>query len=557
MAMARMGNSAEALRLYALSGLADSAKTDHLALRARLLKDLARTLHGAAQRKALRQASDEYARIYRSTGASYAGINAASLAFAAGDEDEARHLAEQVLTAAEVDVPACYFDMATRGEALLLLGQEEEAATAFEAALRFDDADAGSRSSTVRQLAMLAGTGHLAGTERPIENLRAPPMIHYCGHIFGADEALESRLARDFAQKLDRHGASIAFGSLAAGSDIVFAETLLERGGELHVVLPFRAADFVAQSVAPGGPSWVQRFEACLAKAASATFASEACFVEDDEQFAYGSMLAMGMARLRARHLETEAIQIAAWDSRPPGGAAGTAADVERWKRMGGRSEIISLVRPAPARPNPIPSVPTRRFARTTRGIVFTDYAGFSRLDEAALPLFWEKILGAAAAVLDRHEGAVRSRNTWGDAIFAIVASACDAARIAVDLQEALAGVTRADPGLLANGGMRVAVHYGPVFEGADPVTRSGSAFGTEVTRAARIEPVTPTGAVYGTLPFAAMLANEAPDEFDLLYVGRVKLAKGYGELPMYKLTRRTVAAAAEPAVPMGAQAHG
>ena len=67
-----------------------------------------------------------------------------------------------------------------------------------------------------------------------------------------------------------------------------------------------------------------------------------------------------------------------------------------------------------------------------------------------------------------------------------------------------------------------------------------------------------PTGAVYGTLPFAAMLVNEAPDEFDLLYVGRVKLAKGYGELPMYKLTHRAARATiAAGAAPTGAAAYG
>jgi hypothetical protein len=475
----------------------------------------------------------------------------------ARDEAEAQALARQVLSAADVVSPADYFAAATACEALLLLGRQEEAAAALEEALRFEDAAPGSRSSTAKQLGMLFGTGRLPGAQRLIEIVRVPPVVHFCGHIFGADVAVEAPLARRIAERLDRHGGSIAFGSLAAGSDIVFAETLRARGGELHAVLPFGVSDFVAQSVAPAGESWIGRFEACLAGAASVTFASEACFVEDDGQFAYGSMLAMGMARLRARHLATEAIQIAIWDGAPPAGEAGTAADVARWKALGGEADVISFARPIEVRPAAATLAPEPRFERTTRGIVFTDYAGFSRLDEAALPLFWEKILGAAAAVLDGHGESVRSRNTWGDAVFAIVTSACHAARVAVDLQDALARVTADDPGLLANGGMRVAVHYGPVFEGRDPVTRSLSSFGTEVTRAARIEPVTPTGAVYGTLPFAAMLVNEAPDEFDLLYVGRVKLAKGYGELPMYKLTHR----AAPAGLPAGAAkigaAHG
>ena len=48
-----------------------------------------------------------------------------------------------------------------------------------------------------------------------------------------------------------------------------------------------------------------------------------------------------------------------------------------------------------------------------------------------------------------------------------------------------------------------------------------------------------PTGQIYVTQPFAAVLATEAPGEFGLVTVGRVTLAKNYGELPMYQLERR------------------
>ena len=60
------------------------------------------------------------------------------------------------------------------------------------------------------------------------------------------------------------------------------------------------------------------------------------------------------------------------------------------------------------------------------------------------------------------------------------------------------------------------------------------------VSKAARIEPVTPPGAAFVTEPFAAILALEAGGRFACRYVGRIPLAKKYGDYPMYRLTRAT-----------------
>ena len=86
---------------------------------------------------------------------------------------------------------------------------------------------------------------------------------------------------------------------------------------------------------------------------------------------------------------------------------------------------------------------------------------------------------------------------------------------------------------------MRFGIHFGPVYSVPDPVTGRDTIFGTEVTRTARVEPVAPTGDVYATHQFAAMLALTGSDAFVLGYVGTVKLAKGYGELKMFRLSRR------------------
>ena len=119
-----------------------------------------------------------------------------------------------------------------------------------------------------------------------------------------------------------------------------------------------------------------------------------------------------------------------------------------------------------------------------------------------------------------------------------MTASAPAAAEIALELQARLAAFDYARLGLDGSGGMRVGVHYGSAYRTVDHITGRTTFYGTEVSRAARIEPVTPPGAVFVTEPLAAILALEARERFRSLYVGRIPLAKNYGDYPMYRLQR-------------------
>ncbi len=85
---------------------------------------------------------------------------------------------------------------------------------------------------------------------------------------------------------------------------------------------------------------------------------------------------------------------------------------------------------------------------------------------------------------------------------------------------------------------LRLGGHFGPVYEDTDPILGATNFFGAHVSRAARIEPITPEGNVYITRPFAAGLALDPAREFDCDYVGTIPAAKGYGDLRMYLLRR-------------------
>jgi class 3 adenylate cyclase len=274
-----------------------------------------------------------------------------------------------------------------------------------------------------------------------------------------------------------------------------------------------------------------------MAQAASTTLASQMEYFGDPAQYGYGSRMAMGMARLRAHHLGAEAVQIAVWDGKASNGPAGTGADVAAWTAQAARSRIVdpgtvdrNLTRPEPR----VRSAHERSLA----AILFTDFAGFSTLQETALPAFWDGVMRRVADVLEAHDGDVACRNSWGDALYAVTVSAPVAADIALELQDALAAFDYATLGLDGAGGMRIGVHYGPAWRTTDHITGRTTFYGTEVSKAARIEPVTPPGAVFVTEPFAAILALEAGDDFACRYVGRIALAKKYGDYPMYRLTR-------------------
>lgn len=147
--------------------------------------------------------------------------------------------------------------------------------------------------------------------------------------------------------------------------------------------------------------------------------------------------------------------------------------------------------------------------------------------------------MGGIGRVLDEFGEAVLFRNTWGDAVYAIISDPAIAARIALAMQAQL-DVLPAGLGLEGHkAGMRTGIHFGPIYRGQDPVVGNELWYGTEVTRTARIEPVTLVGQIYCTQPMAAMLALGDAREFDCDYVGKVRLAKDYGELALYRLSRR------------------
>lgn len=543
LALARAGSTEEAQRRFDAYGLGSVDEEDVQALRARIAKDVALEVLGPQRRREAGHAAALYRAIFERTGGYYPGVNAATLMLVAGKLDDGRMLAERVLAALRGEDSESYYVAASEAEAQLVLGRTAEARRALARAGALHGGDYGALSTTRRQLRLVCQE---AGLDSGLLSVIAgPSVVHYCGHRIapmGGDgrfpAAAEPVVAAQIASEVRRDPPGFAYGALANGADILFAEALLAVGAELHVVLPFQTDEFVRTSVGDGGPEWVTRFQRCLAAATSVSYATDGAYLGDDVLYRYGSELAMGLALLRARFLDAPARQLAVWDGGEARGNAGAAIDIATWTSY---DHPVTIITPCDAPPLPATPIASDRVdtgGRVVRAMLFADVKGFSKLTDEQLPGFTQHVLGALARALDDHSDAVCYCNTWGDALYVVLKDAVTAAACALDLQDGMDAVDLDALELPSDLALRLGAHIGPVFPVQDPVLHTAAFMGSHVNRTARIEPVTPPGTVYVTEPFAAalMLQNS---EFGYDYVGHIPGAKDYGRLRMYRLRRK------------------
>ena len=537
--LAKAGATNRAQAEFERLRLAASGEPDVVALGARIAKDRALAAPESERPALLSRAADLYEAIYLKSGGYYPAVNVATLRLLAGEREAAERVARDVLALCSDENATpddAYYVAASRAEAALVLG---DAGLAREALKRAADlgADLAARATTRRQLRLVCAARGIP--DDVLAPLAAPTVIHYSGHMIAAPgrdgrfpASREAEVAAGIRETLARRDVGFGYGALASGADILFAEALLERGAEVHVVLPFARDEFVEISVDPAGPGWRARFEACMERASSITYATDDRYLGHEWIFAYGSFVAMGLAVLRARFLDTAVRQIAVWDGEETTGSAGTGFDVRTWRELVGDADVI---RSGDGTPRSAAAPSARATGRELRAMLFGDVKGFSKLTESQIPAFVTYVLGALGDVLEGYGDGVLYRNTWGDGLFVVMSDAAAAAQCALDLQTALDKVDLEAHGLPATLALRLGGHYGPVFEARDPVQGVMNYFGAHVSRTARIEPVTPPGEVFVTEQFAARLALE-PRGYACDYVGQVPAAKNYGTLRMYHL---------------------
>lgn len=561
---ARIGAFTEALRLFEQNQIEQRAGSgegeagipveDLLALAARLKKDRAIEATDLERVEMLRQAAEAYLAVFERTRGYYPLINVATIYALAGDREKSSAFARESLAIVRALPPSVeprerLWRLLTEVEARLVLGEVERARVVAASAATIFTGDYGDLSTTVKQLGRLVATTGLAfdvGAE-----LGMPAVLHYAGHMiaapgargrFSADQEKPVQRAIDAFLQSTRVG--WAYGSLAAGADILIAEQLLTRGIQVHVVLPFQQSDFLEVSVVPSGDGWVRRFEKCLAKASSVRTVIEGSYFHDDGLFATCSAYALGLARLQARDLCAELRQLLVWDGvRDATAVAGTAVDYQLGEEFGVKLHIIpiraSVVSDEAANPSAAGGAMEVRHAlrqRRPRAMVFCDVVGFSRICDDDLHAFHERIMRPMAEDIRSLSRQPSVIETWGDAVFLAYDDVEEAATAAMTLCKSIDEDRTSSAKLPSHLAVRVSAHYGETLDITNPFTGQPACLGIHVSRAARIEPITPPGVVYVSEAFAARLAIKSNPAFRTEFVGTTKLAKKFGSLPVFRL---------------------
>jgi class 3 adenylate cyclase/tetratricopeptide (TPR) repeat protein len=572
--LARGGNISKAMELarglLEEPGMGPDLLVEAHSLLGRLSKDrYCRAQDPAQKARFAEEAAALYEEASRISGSWYPGINAATMFLLAGREEKARELAAGVVEGAGAALRQPggsddYWLLATLGEANLILGRLDEATSFYSKAVEKAAGETGDIASMRRNLKLLRTK--IAVGEGLLDLFNVGRVVVFSGHMidypvghplrrpdrpdrFPPDPELERAVLEALRRELETLNATVGYSSAACGSDLLFAEVMLERGAELHVVLPFDKGDFYQTSVdfdEEGMQPWRARFERVLEAATEVHYATKEHFLGDEVLFRYVNSVTQGLALLRADQLGVDPCAMVVIDPASQALVGGTAYFLDQWRKGGREAREINLAslraavtgeRKTPAAPvSPRAGVRVGQERRQVQVMLFADVKNFSKLQEEQAPSFFVAFLNKVAEIIAASTHKPVFCNTWGDGLFLVFEDVVACADFAVRLLAQIEEMDWTEVGLPEDTTVRMGIHAGPVYRHEDPIIQRGNYFGSHVNRAARIEPVTTPGCAFTTEQFAAILALEGGRRFECDYVAIEELAKGYDRCALYRL---------------------
>jgi adenylate cyclase len=549
LSLARLGATQRAREFLEKAYALDSEQGETAGILGRVYKDLYKT-SGESEWASL--ARDTYMAGYRASSEYYPGINAAAMCMVINEPEVGRLIADEIIRNLAND-PDGYWELATLGEAYLLTGDFAESRTCYQKAL--SHGEIGDVSSSFHQLRFLRD--HIEVPESVSELLKPPGIAAFSGHMIDTGERKHPRFPESAAaeakerirEALDAEDVGIGYCSAACGADILFIEALLERGGEVNVVLPFKDDDFLDTSVAFAGEHWVQRYRAVIDRVAVSRVTDEAYFGGDDIYRFLGKVI-MGQAVLRGTELLSPPLLLTVLKADSEALMGGAADVVEQWpfpsrhRNIDPTDLLGNRVRPevrtagkerSTGRTKATRSLPPG-IHQAMKCILFADVVGYSKLQEEQTPFFMYEVLHSISDGVAQLGRPPEILNTWGDALFAIYESSEDLVRLAELLQGIFLGTDWVGKGLPKSLNIRIALHAGPVFIADDPVQKQANGYGSHINRTARIEPMTLPGCIYASSQFAALLKIETGESYGYEYVGRLELPKNAGLQDVYHI---------------------
>jgi tetratricopeptide (TPR) repeat protein len=517
-ALARAGAIDEAVRRFEA---ADVARDDPAAsiVHGRLLKELGLRAAPEERRHLYREAAAAYQRSAELQPATYPLINAATLSLLSGDEAQARDLAQQVLRSIDEhpDEPETpYYRAATKAEALQLLGKDGEARTAFSEAIALAPRAWEDHAITLRQFRFIL---EVQGADLAwLDEHRPPRSLHFGGHMsFQPVAANRDELQSSIDAWLEDLNVGFGFGALAAGADIIIAEALVARGGELHAVLPGGVEGFAPASVDPMGAAWRRRFDALIERAETVRSVRPVGTRPNLATVGLADEIAMGAAVLNAARLESEAVQLLVLDGAvaPPSAAGGTIEAQRIWAAGNRRQHLIHAAREVAH------SLALATDICVPNGAVLAVIA--IAPPEAGTHFAIEPWLREVREVM-AEAPVVPVASYWSEGL---ALAAYDNLPEAADLVWALTGK-----------GQRVGADYCAATIFTDPLSDQARLQAEGTTAAVAAANSTPSGSACVTEDFAHALAARVPDARAAQYVGELDAQGGRPSLGLYALRR-------------------
>ncbi|MFM8364340.1 MAG: TRAFs-binding domain-containing protein, partial [Verrucomicrobiota bacterium] len=437
LALARSGSQDAALDVLERLHAEGRRDAETLGLLGRVHKDFAEKSSSPEDRSGhLERARDFYLEGFRSHSDTYCGINAAALSVSTGRLEDAKALAAEVLGLLPEN--GDHWTIATRAEALLILGRTDEAEADYLEAANLAGARRADFASTLRQCRIL---GRALGGEaaRLAEKLPCGGVAVFAGHRPDLPGRRKPRLPAEalpglrqrLLEWLRENQIRIVYSSAAAGADLVFLDAARELGIETHVFLPYPKEGFLRRSVEECGPAWVEKFEEALAAADTVTVVEDQTPQDDGAALRFCIKLLTAAASSMASAADWPLKPLAVWDGLPAAGPGGTADSVAFWNSAGLAVKILNPLEPArdAVREPSAPVAASRPFASIYAAnpdgvgseiavLLGLHVGGYENLADSGFVALDRDVFGGVADLLAARGWSASCQGAFGDYIF-------------------------------------------------------------------------------------------------------------------------------------------
>jgi class 3 adenylate cyclase len=460
---------------------------------------------------------DTYLNNFAATKSYYTGINAASMSAMAGQASRGREIATEVINLLEGHAND-FWELATLGEAYLLTKNRAKSTEYYVQARKHAGSDWGKITSVHNQLWLL---NHFLPVSGEVLKMYKPPVVTaFVGHMIDHPyrttprfpAVIEQQIKDAITNSIRTTNAHIGYCSVACGGDILFAEAMAELGGEVNIFIPFDTKDFIKTSLAFAGEHWVQRFQSLVEKF-PIHFVTHEGYSGFDDLFAFQSKMIFGSAVMRATSNHEEPTLLTVLSEvdlkRKEGGTRDT---IRLWPFQRNHVNInpdiytASLNIETPV-VTPVPSPPSAvtEINRPVLYLAYCDLTGISLLER-------EKVLKAIHVKIEDVAIPVKAFSLEGDSFLVAYETEMAVMEFVSDIFNSIKALKQA-------GGIRMALHAGPVYITTESNIEDISIAGETVEIVRQIGKLTPTGSICATSHFSSLLALETK-KYSLDYSG-------------------------------------